>query len=222
VRIVLDGKVATGVIVHVNRDSRIADGFYGYCLTAYHVVEDDKRRQAIEVQYRNGRKSRKCAVVAVDQENDVALISVWVPESYRAASLASKAVEHGDRLTFMGLGGDKALDCCVREFTARASISTNPDLIYADTLLLPGDSGGPIFDERGAVAGAISGGWFWIDKGHTTPDGSRLMATWPARGANLGPIQKLVNKVISREPSAALQANSELAMAKSTSGQAGP
>ena len=61
--------------------------------------------------------------------------------------------------------------------------------------LLPGDSGGPVFNERQEVVGVISGGWFWWDGGVTNSGGSIIQATWPARACNVSVIQKLLDNI---------------------------
>lgn len=195
VSVSLDGGLGTGIIIDVNRDKPIRDGYEGYCLTANHVVEDDKDRRAIKVIYRNGRSSSKCMVVKSDPKLDVAIVWVWVPSSIAPARIASAAARYGDRVEFAGLGGGTGLLCCLRSFTALASAPTDGDTIYADVPLLPGDSGGPVFNDQHEVVGVISGGWFWWDGGIVTDAGTPIHTTWPARAANRRAIQKVLEGV---------------------------
>ena len=67
--------------------------------------------------------------------------------------------------------------------------------IFADVPLLPGDSGGPVFNADHEVVGIISGGWFWWDSGLKTSNGSYIRTTWPARASNVGPIQSMMEKL---------------------------
>ena len=80
---------------------------------------------------------------------------------------------------------------CVRAFKSAASPPSSAEKIFADVPLLPGDSGGPIFNSRHEVVGVISGGWFWWDGGVTAPDGAIMRTTWPARASNVAPIQEI-------------------------------
>jgi len=74
VQVIVDEGMGTGVIVLVDKQKPVADGFEGYCLTAYHVVSSDQQRRAIRVKYRNGRGANRCKVVYFDKENDLALL----------------------------------------------------------------------------------------------------------------------------------------------------
>ena len=184
----------TGVIISVDHEKKIKDGFEGYCLTAWHVIQDNIGDSTIKVHYRNGRRAKGCRVVEYDSERDVALLWVWVPDDIRPASLASKPISGGDELEFVGLGGGSELDS-LRHFTAKASPPSGSERIFADVTLLPGDSGGPVFNKQHEVVGIISGGWFWYDGGVKTAEGSKIRATWPARASNIQPIRTLMAQV---------------------------
>ena len=195
VQVTSNGGIGTGVVIGVNREKKIKDGYEGYCLTAYHVVKDDKKKNEIAVMFRNGRKSRGCSIVEFDEEADVALIWVWIPDGIEPAKFATTAVQNGDKLEFAGLGGGSDLQCCLRHFSGSASRPSGTKKIFADVPLLPGDSGGPVFNDAHELVGIISGGWFWWDGGVKRPDGSTLNATWPARASNLAPIRTLMSNV---------------------------
>ena len=53
----------TGVLISVNKDKPVKDGFEGYCLTAWHVIQDDLESANVKVRFRNGRKAKRCRVV---------------------------------------------------------------------------------------------------------------------------------------------------------------
>lgn len=189
----LDGAEGTGVIVHVDRSRPSADGFLGYGLTAHHVVRKDNGRGAITVDYRNGRHAHRGRVVSHDEENDLAVLWVWVPASVVPAKIASQSARYGDSLELAGLGGRAGVECCLRHFSAKAAVTTNEEKIYADVALLPGDSGGPIFNAQRELVGIISGGWFWFHP--TEPpvaNPAGMHTTWPARACNTGSILKLL------------------------------
>ncbi len=192
VEVSLDGATGTGIIIRVDHDRPVGDGFEGWCLTAYHVVSDDNGRRAIKVKYANGQAAKNCKVLAYDKQADVAIVWVWVPKSIGSIRLATQPAAPGDRLEFAGLGGGSQLDCCLRHFSSEAAHPTDQDWIFANVALLPGDSGGPVFNARQAVVGITSGGWFWWDGGVKNEEGSKIRATWPARASNLNSIQQVV------------------------------
>lgn len=189
----------TGVVISIDKDKKIANGYEGYVLTAWHVVQDDvdAKKPKIKVKFRNHKRGAKnCRVVQYDEHKDVALIWVWVPEDIKPVPMAKDPIQSGDKLEFAGLGGGSKLDCCIRHFSAVASSPSSLEKIFADVPLLPGDSGGPVFNEKHEVVGIISGGWFWWNSGLMTQDGnSSIRTTWPARASNVGPLKTLMAKL---------------------------
>jgi len=188
------GGTGTGVVVEIDSDKPLKGGHEGYVLTAYHVVQDDNGEGKIKVKFRNGKRAKKCRIVHSEEDKDVALIWVWIPDGIPAAPIAEDPIESGDTLEFAGLGGGSQLKCCIRHFSAKASTPSSLEKIFADVPLLPGDSGGPVFNEKKEVVGIISGGWFWFNSGIKTPAGSSVRTTWPARASNVGPLQNLIAK----------------------------
>jgi hypothetical protein len=196
VRVSVGNASGTGTIVRVNQDKPKGNGFEGYCLTAYHVVRDRPPGDSqIKVHYRDGRISKGCQVVAFDAEYDAALLWVWVPANLNAATVAKQPVAGRDTIEICGLGGNSKLKCCLRSFKAIAALPTTEHQLYADVSLLPGDSGGPVFNTKGQVVGVISGGWFWWDARVRDKSGGHVMATWPARAANGTVLGKLIARV---------------------------
>ncbi len=189
------GGSGTGVLISIDEDKPVKDGFEGYCLTAWHVIQDDVESDKIKVRFRNGRGAKGCRVVQSNEEKDIALVWTWVPAGVKPAKLARQPIERGDTLEFAGLGGGSELKCCVRHFSAMASPPSTIEKIFADVPLLPGDSGGPVFNSNQEVVGIISGGWFWWNSGVKSDNGSYVRTTWPARASNIGPIQNMVAKM---------------------------
>ena len=184
--------IGTGIVIDVDEDKRIKNGRQGFCVTAYHVVSNDEDKGEIGVLFRNGSKAKDCQVVAFNEEADLAIIWVWVPDGINPAKLADEEISGGDALEFAGLGGGSELTCALRHFSAKASLPSSDEKIFADVPLLPGDSGGPVFNSQNRLVGVISGGWFWWDGGVTNDHGMTISATWLARAANLGPIRTLM------------------------------
>ena len=189
----VDNARGTGILIRVDDDKAIGRGFEGYCLTAYHVVEKDEGRRVIRVTYSDGSVAKMCRVVRSDRDSDIAILHVWVPPNTRPVPVAKVGVRYGDRIEFAGLGGTTQLDCCLRHFSAMAAAPTSSNRIFADATLLPGDSGGPVFNTDRQVVGVISGGWIWWDGGLKTDGGHTIRATWPARAANAAAIRKLLD-----------------------------
>lgn len=194
VEVTLEGGIGTGVIIHVDRDKPVGKGYQGYCLTAYHVVEEDRAKREIRIKYRDGQVSSRCKVVAFDKELDAAILWVWVPDGTKPVTVARRNIEPADYLEYAGLGGGSSL-AKLRHFKGRASLPSNSKRIYADVPLLPGDSGGPVFNERHEVVGVISGGWFWWDGGVEANGGFKISATWPARSCNTAVVHRLMHEV---------------------------
>ena len=184
--------VGTGIVIDVDEDKRIKNGRQGLCVTAWHVVSNDNDKGEIGVLFRNGSKAKDCQVLAHNEAADLAIVWVWVPDEIKPAELAKEEISGGDGLEFAGLGGGSELSCCLRHFSATASLPSSEEKIFADVPLLPGDSGGPVFNNENHLVGVISGGWFWWDGGVTNEHGNTISATWPARAANLGPIRTLI------------------------------
>ena len=193
----------TGVLIRVNKDEEVKGGYEGLVLTAWHVVQDDAIGSKIKVTYRNKRRAKGCRVVEYDEAKDVALLWVWVPKGVEPAELATTSVKRGDKLELVGLGGGTKLADCVRCFRSEASPPSTIEKIFADVPLLPGDSGGPVFNSKHQVVGIISGGWFWWDSGLKTESGAYIRTTWPARASNVGPLQTMLSKVDSNATIAA-------------------
>jgi serine protease Do len=187
----------SGVVIAINTDKPFKGGHEGYILTAWHVIQNDIKEGSIRVGYRtSGTRSKGCKVIDFDEDKDVALIWAWIPEGVPAAKMAADAVTPGNTLEFAGLGGGSDLRGCIRHFSAIASSPSSIEKIFADAPLLPGDSGGPVFNEKQEVVGIISGGWFWFDSGaKTLTNNSKIPTTWPARACNVGPIQQMVGKI---------------------------
>ena len=193
VEISSEAGAGTGVLISTDRTRIFKKGHVGHVLTALHVIKNDIVNGKLRVRYRNRAETRDCTVVKHSEEKDIAIVRVWVPQGIREARLASVPIERGDQLELVGLGGGTNLAYCVRAFKSAASPPSSAEKIFADVPLLPGDSGGPIFNSRHEVVGVISGGWFWWDGGVTAPDGAIMRTTWPARASNVAPIRRMLD-----------------------------
>ncbi len=215
--------IGTGVILYVDKDTPQGEGYLGFCATANHVVEmARKEEKEIQILFPNTARdiARDCSVVRQDKDVDIAVVWCWVPKDVPAAKLASKRAQPGDAVEFVGLGGKLTLDQGMRHFHGTASAPTEPELIYADQTLLPGDSGGPIFNRHGRLLGVISGGWFWWSHERIEADSEYpLRATWPARGSNLIPLARLIARLPSDELGNCTASPSKRKMKRDENGQ---
>ena len=160
------------------------------------MIDQAENRDKIEIVYQDGSVAADCQVVSQNKEMDVAVVWVWVPKRIRAAQLATRKIGRGDPVEFVGLGGRFDFEQGLRHFVGKAAAPTGMKKIYADQTLLPGDSGGPIFNRHQELVGIISGGWFWWgDREIPTDSGDEFRATWPARGSNVLPLAALIARL---------------------------
>lgn len=156
----------TGVIVQIGStiesiESKGVTRDYrdGYILTCFHVAENCNSNDLI-IGFTD-----KCIVrgklVVWNCKEDVALISCKIPANYKPVTIATRFPEGGDSLTCVGLGGDCDIQDPdkIRRFKIIVSDMSSPDMIRSDACLIPGDSGGPVFNEEGELVGLLHGGY---------------------------------------------------------------
>lgn len=194
VQVSLDGAHGTGVVVHVDKTRRRKDGFLSHVLTANHVVEADEDHGRIKVRYNDGTIAKKGKILEQDKRHDIALIETWAPPETVVVKMATRPATNETYLEFAGLGGGADLKT-LRHFSGRATQPTNDNIVYADATLLPGDSGGPVFNGSGELVGIISGGWFWWDGGATNASGTPILSTWPARASNVNAVSAVMSRI---------------------------
>lgn len=127
---------------------------YGLVVTNWHVVRDASG--TIEVRFPSGFRS-EARPLKLDETWDLAALVIWRPPT-EPATLAARPPQPGDRLTICGYGqGD------YRAVTGRCTDYYSPEigqpqeLVELDVEARQGDSGGPIFNDRGELAGVLFG-----------------------------------------------------------------
>lgn len=142
------------------RTGGLGTGFFisgeGQVLTAYHVV---KAGQLFAVTTLAG-KTYPARVAAFDEAADVALLQVARGGPFPYLELASGTPQVGERVLAIGNSGGDFLQPRRGELlrlNAEAGRSDFPEgTLEMNAPLAQGDSGGPIFNERGEVLGVVS------------------------------------------------------------------
>ena len=139
--------LGSGVLVDVNASQ-------GLVLTNWHVIRDS--RSAVLVQFPDGFQSAG-TVVRSDEAWDLAAISIWKPPA-EPVLLAARDAVPGEPLTIAGYGRGS-----FRAQTGRCTEYLSPGRGYPEELVelaapaRQGDSGGPILDADGRLAGVLFG-----------------------------------------------------------------
>jgi S1-C subfamily serine protease len=136
---------------------------YGLVVTNWHVVRDAAGE--ISVVFPDGFRSA-ARVLRVDEEWDLAALMIWRPQT-QPIPIATVAPRPGDVLSIAGYGrGDyrAATGQCIQYV---APGNNRPyEMVEVSAQARQGDSGGPIFNERGELAGVLFG------SSHGTTSGS--------------------------------------------------
>lgn len=133
------------------------DDTSGLVLTNWHVVRD--AAGPIVVYFPDGFKSR-AYVLRVDQDWDLAALAIRRP-NVQPIPLAAEAPQFGDPLTIIGYGSGS-----YRVMTGRCTQYVSPggnhpfEMVELSAPARNGDSGGPILNARGELAGVLFGSAF--------------------------------------------------------------
>ena len=127
---------------------------FGLVVTNWHVVRDGQGD--VEVIFPDGFRS-KARPLKVDADWDLAALVIWRPQ-VPPVSIAPHAPQPGDQLTICGYGSGvfrAATGRCTQYYAPRADFPQH--MVELDVEARQGDSGGPIFNERGELAGVLFG-----------------------------------------------------------------
>lgn len=139
--------LGSGVLVDANHQQ-------GLVLTNWHVVRD--ARSAVLVQFSDGFQTAG-TVIRMDEAWDLAAVVIWKPPA-TPIPLAASPPAPGDLLTIAGYGRGP-----YRAQTGRCTEYLSPGTGYPREFVelaagaRQGDSGGPIINERGELAGVLFG-----------------------------------------------------------------
>lgn len=129
-------------------------GEFGLVVTNWHVVRDAADK--IEVVFPSGFRSFARAL-KVDANWDLAALVVWRPE-VEPVPIATVAPRPGDSLMIAGYGSGTfraATGRCTQYFAP--DLKSPKELVEVSVQARHGDSGGPILNERGELAGVLFG-----------------------------------------------------------------
>jgi hypothetical protein len=139
--------LGSGVLVAVNQT-------HGLIITNWHVVRDSAG--TILVSFPDGFTSG-ARVLKTDSTWDLAALVIWRP-NVAPVPLATAPARRGDVLTIAGYGRDsyRAISGYCTEYLSPGDNQPG-ELVELDVAARQGDSGGPIFNTRGEVAGVLFG-----------------------------------------------------------------
>jgi hypothetical protein len=145
--------LGSGTLVHVTQD-------FGLVITNWHVVRGAKG--PVEVIFPDGFRSGG-TVMKLDDSWDLAAVGIWRPK-VAPVRLAEKAPVRGDWLSIAGYGGGRYRAANGRCTQYVAPGKNQPfEMVELSTEARQGDSGGPIFNANGELAGVLLG----AKSGHT-------------------------------------------------------
>jgi Trypsin-like peptidase domain len=127
---------------------------YGLVLTNWHVVCETER--PVEVVFADGFRS-VTKIVKLDRDWDLAALVCWKPTTPPVA-IAARPPQLGEWLKIAGYGSGE-----YREASGRCTQFLSPgvefpaEIVELDAAARQGDSGGPIFNAQGDLAGVLFG-----------------------------------------------------------------
>ncbi len=147
---------------------------YGLVITNWHVIRDAAGR--IEVRFPNGFKSEARAIKRDDQW-DLAALVIWKPP-VAPVKMTTVAPKPGDALTICGYGSGEyraIAGVCTQYFSPKVGMPL--EWVELDVQARQGDSGGPIFNDRGELAGVLFGAGQGTTLGSFGPRVHEFLAT---------------------------------------------
>ena len=145
--------LGSGTLIHVTED-------FGLVITNWHVVRGAKG--PVEVIFPDGFRSGG-TVMKLDDAWDLAAVGIWRP-NVKPVLVATKIPIRGDWLSIAGYGGGDYRTASGRCTQYVAPGRNQPfEMVELSTEARQGDSGGPIFNADGELAGVLLG----AKRGHT-------------------------------------------------------
>ncbi|MGQ9761411.1 MAG: S1 family peptidase [Thermogutta sp.] len=142
--------LGTGTLVAVST-------YHGLVITNWHVVRDAKG--SVLVQFADGFAS-PATILKVDRDWDLAALAIWRPRA-KPVPIAVDPPRPGEILTIAGYGqGDYRISYgpCTQYLAPHPHLPA--EFVELRATARQGDSGGPIFNSRGELAGVLFGSGF--------------------------------------------------------------
>ena len=123
-------------------------------VTCNHVTP--QRSPMVSVIWQDGSK-HPAIILARDTKTDIAILKTWVKEGTKPATLNILPIARGVKVKCFGYGGIKDVSK-PRYFEAEVLSHDISDSIIINEDVIPGDSGGGVFNEKGQLVGIIAHG----------------------------------------------------------------
>lgn len=159
---------------------------YGLVVTNWHVVRD--AAGPIQVAFPGGFRTG-ARVIRTDKDWDLAALAIWRPD-LEPVRIATRPAQRGERLKIAGYGSGS-----YREATGRCTQYVAPgekfpfEMLELSAQARQGDSGGPILNDQGELAGVLFGAGRGVTAGsYAGRVQSFLSAVWPEPGQPEGDV----------------------------------
>lgn len=168
--IVPEGRVTSfgsGTLVDVREQ-------YGLVVTNWHVVRDSEG--IVEVVFPSGFRSH-ARPLKVDSNWDLAALVIWRPQ-IEPVKISTQPPRPGDLLTIHGYGRGQyriATGRCTAYYAPHRNYPM--EMVELDVEARQGDSGGPILNQRGEIAGVLFGAGQGTTLGSFAPRVSNFLAS---------------------------------------------
>ncbi len=152
-------------------DRVIGSGFFidsrGYILTNHHVIESEVdpkyegySRLFIRMSESPAGEQIPAKVIGYDKTFDLALIKTEITPAYTFGGFGGQTLTPGDRIYAIGspAGLEKTITSGIVSATGRRSLLQVGEAVQVDVPLNPGNSGGPLLDEKGDLIGVAFAG----------------------------------------------------------------
>jgi S1-C subfamily serine protease len=137
----------------------------GLVLTAAHVLPD-----SADIQFRSGNATFPAEIVAIDRETDLALLKIEPGKLPAAALRLDTSVKLGTPVFTIGFPNIKHQGVSPKlnkgEISSLAGYRDDPSTWQISVPVLPGNSGGALFDNEGHILGVVVSKLFLQGAGH--------------------------------------------------------
>lgn len=174
---------------------------FGLVVTNWHVVRDSKG--VVEVVFPSGFRSL-ARPLKVDSNWDLAALVIWRPP-VEPVKLATQPPRPGDLLTIHGYGAGKyriATGRCTAYYAPHVNFPH--EMVELDVEARQGDSGGPIFNQRGELAGVLFGAGQGTTIGSYAPRVSNFLATL---APDIGQVKDQMQIAVANRPAPIVESN---------------